>query len=136
MPFDAPVELPVAVRVIDEMLDIFGSHGEHWLQGREADRKGNRCMIGALKLARRRIKACDDSTERLIISAIQQFTGVKWQFQLLFHPTDPIIRFNDTRGRTFVDVRQVLLRARAHALRAPSTIRENPGGSYTLIFRQ
>jgi hypothetical protein len=63
-------------------------------------------------------------------------TGVKWQFQLLFHPTDPLIRFNDTHGRTFVDVQQVLLRARSHALRAPSTIRENLDGSYALIFRQ
>jgi hypothetical protein len=115
MPFDAPVELPVTIRVIDEMLDIFGAQGEHWLQGKQADRKGNRCMIGALKLARRRIKARDDSTDRLIINAIRQVGGVKQYLQIpLF---DPIVSFNDTRGRTFDNVRQVLLRARSHACR-------------------
>ncbi|HET9309434.1 MAG TPA: hypothetical protein VFO46_25690, partial [Candidatus Sulfotelmatobacter sp.] len=44
----APVELPITIRVIDDMPDICGAQREHWHQGKEADRKGNRCMIGAL----------------------------------------------------------------------------------------
>jgi hypothetical protein len=63
MPFDgnaersAPVRLPdaphgephIEARIIDEALTILGPDGEKWIQGREADKQHNHCMIGAIK---------------------------------------------------------------------------------------
>ena len=36
-----------AVEVLDLLLNFFGD-GERWVKGRLSDRRGNRCLIGAL----------------------------------------------------------------------------------------
>ena len=37
----------VAVEVLDLLLKFFGN-GERWVRGRLSDRRGNRCLVGAL----------------------------------------------------------------------------------------
>jgi hypothetical protein len=70
---DAPNNpLPIEARIIDEALKILGPNGERWIQGREADKKRNHCMIGAVKLARRRLKMKGDDTEHLIRNALRR----------------------------------------------------------------
>jgi hypothetical protein len=122
MPFDgnaersAPVRLPdvpqcdppIEARIIDEALRILGPNGEKWIQGREADQRHNHCMIGAIKLARRRLKAKGDDTERLILRVLHR-DGSSGRL--------PVIQgFNDKTGRSFNHVRETFLLAKCEAL--------------------
>jgi hypothetical protein len=122
MPFDgnaersAPVrpadalhcEPPIEARIIDEALKILGPYGERWIQGREADKQHNHCMIGAIKLARRRLKVKGDNTERLMVNALYRDNG---QEQPQF-----IDGFNDQSGQSFNRVRETFLLAKCEAL--------------------
>jgi hypothetical protein len=122
MPFDgnaersAPVRLPdapqceppIEARIIDEALEILGPNGEKWIQGREADQRHNHCMIGAIKLARRRLKVKGDDTERLMLNALYRDNG---QERVQF-----IERFNDQSGQSFNRVRETFLLAKCEAL--------------------
>jgi hypothetical protein len=122
MPFDgnaersAPVRLPdaphseppIEARIIDEALKILGPNGQKWIQGREADQQHNHCMIGAIKLARRRLKVKGDATERLVLNVLYRDNGLG---QLQF-----IERFNDKPGRSFNHVRETFLLAKCEAL--------------------
>jgi len=122
MPFDgnaersAPVRLPdaphseppIEARIIDEALKILGPNGEKWIQGREADKQHNHCMIGAIKLARRRLKVKGDDTERLMLNALYRDNG---HGRLQF-----IEGFNDQSGQSFNRVRETLLLAKCEAL--------------------
>jgi hypothetical protein len=100
MPFDAPPVPTIETRIIDEMLKIFGSNGERWLQGAEDDHCGNYCLWGALKRARQRYSpAWKDDVEAQIMEAIWQGQRLRFTF---------IISFNDALGRTFADIYDVL----------------------------
>jgi hypothetical protein len=119
MPFDgnaersAPIRLPDAppleARIIDEALNILGPNGEKWIQGDEADAQHNHCMIGAIRLARHRLKARGDDTERLIAQVLYRGTCRR--------PLQSIENFNDERGRRFGQVREAFLLAKCEALR-------------------
>jgi hypothetical protein len=39
-----------AVEVLDLLLKFFGD-GERWVRGRLSDRRGNRCLVGALSIS-------------------------------------------------------------------------------------
>jgi hypothetical protein len=106
---DAPHnEPPVEARIIDEALKILGPNGERWIQGREADKQHNHCMVGAIRLARRRLKVKGDKTERLILNVLYR-DGNTGRLQF-------IEGFNDKLGRRFDHVRETLLLAKCEAL--------------------
>jgi hypothetical protein len=46
-PFMDPSETAEAVEVLDLLLKFLGD-GERWVKGRWSDRRGNRCLVGAL----------------------------------------------------------------------------------------
>jgi hypothetical protein len=97
---------PVEARVIDEALKILGLNGEKWIKGREADQQHNHCMIGAIKLARRRLKARGDTTKELVLKVLHR------EGQISHIPT-----FNDQGYRRFDQVREIMLLAKCDALR-------------------
>jgi hypothetical protein len=106
---DAPHNpLPIEARIIDEALKILGPNGERWIQGREADNKRNHCMIGAVKLARRRLKVTGDDTERLIRNVLRHDGNCGG--------STPVEVFNDRAVRSFSHVRETLLLAKCEAL--------------------
>jgi hypothetical protein len=91
--------------VIDEALKILGPDGEKWIKGREADRQHNHCMIGAIKLARRRLKVKDDLTTDFVEQTLRRD-----------HHIPHIPSFNDDPCRRFDHVRQVMLLAKCEAI--------------------
>jgi hypothetical protein len=107
MPFDEASHHAMEVRILDEMLRILGQDGEYWIQDHE--RAGQRfCIVGALKHAEHllRIYNCH-GTHQLISATIERC-----------HDTHAsIIDFNDSRDRSFADIREVLLLAKCEALR-------------------
>jgi hypothetical protein len=58
-----------AIQVLDLLLKFFGD-GERWIKGRESDRRGNRCLLGALDFvgSHHAIKA--DAAERYLAAEI------------------------------------------------------------------
>jgi hypothetical protein len=105
---NAPLgEPPVEARIIDEMLDILGPHGENWIQ--QAERLGQKfCIVGALKHAEHllRVDTCNRA-HTLISEAIGRC-----------HNTDDcIVTFNDRPELQFSDIREALLIAKCEALR-------------------
>ena len=100
MPFDAARAQTIEMRLIDETLKILGPNGEHWMQGDEDDGRGNYCMWGAIRRARKRYSpAWKDDLEARIAEAIWQGQGLRYHF---------VVPFNDALGTTFTDVRNVL----------------------------
>jgi hypothetical protein len=75
MSLDGTTLLSMEARIIDKALTLLGPSGEKWIQGRRAGRRGNHCMIGSIKLARHRLKATGDDTERLLCNALRR----EWQ---------------------------------------------------------
>ena len=55
MPFDLAPEPSIETRILDEMLEILGPNGEHWIKDLEQDDKGGYCMLGALGLVLQRL---------------------------------------------------------------------------------
>jgi hypothetical protein len=100
MPFDAARAQTIEMRLIDETLKILGPNGEHWMHGDEDDGRGNYCMWGAIRRARKRYSpAWKDDLEARIAEAIWQGQGLRYHF---------VVPFNDALGTTFTDVRNVL----------------------------
>jgi len=104
-----PREPPVEARIIDEALKILGPNGEKWIQGSEADSAHNHCMIGAIKLARRRLRVKGDHTARLVIKEIRRDHRFDWS-------NVSIIEFNDRPRRSFDQVRETFLLAKCEVL--------------------
>ena len=96
---------PIEVRVIDEALKILGTDGEKWIKGHEADKQHNHCMIGAIKLARRRLKVKDDLTKHFVEHALRRAGHISH-----------IPAFNDDPCRSFDHVREVMLLAKCEAM--------------------
>jgi hypothetical protein len=93
------------VRVIDEALKILGPDGEKWIKGHETDKQHNHCMIGAIKLARRRLKVKEDLTKHFVEHALRRGRHI---------PHIPA--FNDDPCRRFDHVREVMLLAKCEAI--------------------
>jgi hypothetical protein len=96
---------PIEVRVIDEALKILGPDGEKWIKGYETDKQHNHCMIGAIKLARRRLKVKDDFTKHFVEQALRRGRHISY-----------IPAFNDDPDRHFDHVREVMLLAKCEAM--------------------
>jgi len=54
-----------AVEVLDLLLKFFGD-GERWIKGRLSDRRGNRCLIGALDFVSSHHGMKGDAAERYL----------------------------------------------------------------------
>ena len=52
-----------AVEVLDLLLKFFGK-GERWVKGRLSDRRGNRCLVGALDFVSSHHAMKGDAAER------------------------------------------------------------------------
>jgi hypothetical protein len=96
---------PIEVRVIDEALKILGLDGEKWIKGYETDKQHNHCMIGAIKLARRRLKVKNDLTKHFVEQVLRRDQHISY-----------IPAFNDDPGRRFDHVREVMLLAKCEAI--------------------
>jgi len=67
-----------AVEVLDLLLAFFGD-GERWVKGRLSDRRGNRCLVGALGLVSGRHATDGAAAERCLAEAIRanRFRGAQ-----------------------------------------------------------
>jgi hypothetical protein len=111
MPFDSTPELPIEARIIDEVLNILGISGRDWLHRKWNDGR-KYCMLGALEVAKRRLGIYESrDIEQLIVDAIKYFHSVPLNAKV-----NEIVLFNDALGRTFSEVRHVLMVARYDAL--------------------
>jgi hypothetical protein len=81
-----------------------GPNGEHWTWGARSDRQGNRCILGAVAYARRKLGVKRDKTLNLILEAIFPDD--------LPVSTDFIADYNDAYDRTFDEIEAILLHAR------------------------
>jgi hypothetical protein len=104
MPFDGR-QPSAEVRVLDQALEVLGPKGEFWIQGENSDRRGNRCMLGAVNYARRKLGIKQDLTTIFIIRALCASNTCR-DIPLY------IESFNDHPGRTFDEVAGVLVHAR------------------------
>ena len=79
-------------------------------------------MIGAIKLARRRLGVKGDKTVRLINNEIQRYRAAsedRWRKE------SGVVDFNDRPDRTFEQVRETFLLARREALSRAARRRPN-----------
>ena len=124
-----------AVEVLDLLLKFFGD-GERWVKGRLSDRRGNRCLIGALDFvsshhgmkgdaAERYLAdeispavACDDAVgdcARFRASLRRALSGGRYRISETVLRRDSLSDFNDG-CRDFSELRALILQARAAAM--------------------
>jgi len=65
----SPREPAEAVEVLDLLLKFFGD-GEHWVEGSLSDRRGHRCLIGALDFVSSYYGMKGDAAERYLADEI------------------------------------------------------------------
>ena len=63
-----------AVEVLDLLLKFFGN-GERWVRGRLSDRRGNRCLIGALDFVSSHRAIKGDAAERYLADEVSAATA-------------------------------------------------------------
>jgi hypothetical protein len=108
MPFDG--RQPCAeVRVIDKALELLGPNGEGWIQHQVTDHLGNRCLLGAILVARNLLAIRTDSTIHLVAKTIagDHFARIRMD-----QHSGLIESFNDGPWRTFDEIAGVLVCAR------------------------
>ena len=123
-----------AVEVLDRLLRFFGD-GERWVKGRLSDRRGNRCLVGALDFvsSHRAIKgdaaeryladevsaaACDDDSQdsaRFRASLRRALSGGRYRVSETVLRRDSLSDFNDG-CKDFAELRALILQARAAAM--------------------
>ena len=124
-----------AVEVLDLLLKFF-SDGERWVKGRLSDRRGNRCLVGALDFvsSHRAIKGdaaeryladevsaaavCVDDSEdsaRFRASLRRALSGGRYRVSETVLRRDSLSDFND-RCKEFAELRALILQARAAAM--------------------
>src|SRR5215467_13587979 len=124
-----------AVEVLDLLLKFFGD-GERWARGRLSDRRGNRCLVGALDFvsSHRAIKgdaaekyladevsaaaACNDDSgdcARFRASLRRALSGGRYRVSETVFRRDSLSDFND-RCKDFAELQALILRARAAAM--------------------
>jgi hypothetical protein len=124
-----------AVEVLDLLLKFF-SDGERWVKGRLSDRRGNRCLIGALDFVSSHHAIQSDAAERYLadeISAVggsndtgvdctrfraslrQALSGGRYRVSEIVLRRDSLSDFNDG-CEDFAELRTVILQARAAAM--------------------
>ena len=58
-----------AIEILDLLLKFFGN-GERWVKGRLSDRRGNRCLVGALDLVSSHRAVKGDAAERYLADEV------------------------------------------------------------------
>jgi hypothetical protein len=108
MPFDGGLSVNQDILVIDKMLEIFGPNGEHWGKGHKY--QGRKwCLVGALQSAQGRLKSRDDDAGKFIVYAIWHADSTAIKHRM------PIENWNDQKGRTFDEIKDMLSFARTVA---------------------
>jgi len=124
-----------AVEVLDLLLKFFGD-GERWVKGRLSDRRGNRCLVGALDFVSSHHTIKSDAAERYLadeISAVgnrddvgadcarfraslrQALSGGRYRVGEIVLRRDSLSDFND-RCTDFSELRALILQARAASM--------------------
>jgi hypothetical protein len=130
MPARDPTE---AAQVLDLLLKFFGD-GERWIKGRVSDRRGNRCLVGALDFVSSHHAMKADAAERYLAEEISAAgdgqigdcarfrAGLRRAMAGESRPTseavlrrDSLSDFNDG-CRDFTALRALILQARAAAV--------------------
>jgi hypothetical protein len=132
MPARDPAE---AIEVFDLLLKFFGD-GERWVKGRLSDRRGNRCLVGALDFVSSHHAMEGDAAEQYLAAEISPSgdgdghiedcarfrAGLRRAMAGESHPTseavlrsDSLSDFNDG-CRDFAELRALILQARAAAM--------------------
>jgi hypothetical protein len=123
------------VEVLDLLLKFFGD-GERWVKGRLSDRRGNRCLVGALDFVSSHHGMRGDAAERYLVDEIspaaacngagedcarfraslrQALSGGRHRVSETVLRRDSLSDFND--GCTdFAELRALILQARAAAM--------------------
>ena len=130
-----------AVEVLDLLLKFFGD-GERWVRGRLSDRRGNRCLVGALDFvsSHRAMKgdaaerylaaeisaaaACDDDSEdsaRFRASLRRALSGGRYRLSETVFRRDSLSDFND-RCKDFAELRGLILQAREAAMNDAASV--------------
>jgi hypothetical protein len=122
-----------AIQVFDLLLKFFGE-GERWVKGRLSDRRGNRCLVGALDFVSSHHAMKADAAERYLADEISAAgdghiadcarfrEGLRRGMAGQWHGTseavlrrDSLSDFNDG-CKDFAELRELILQARAAAI--------------------
>ena len=124
-----------AIEVLDLLLKFFGN-GERWVKGRLSDRRGNRCLVGALDFVSSHHAIESDGAERYLadeISAAEDcndprrdcarfraslrraLSGGRYRVSETVLRRDSLSDFND-RCKDFAELRALIFQARAAAM--------------------
>ena len=125
-----------AVEVLNLVLTFFGD-GERWVKGRLSDRRGNRCLVGALDFVSSHHVMNGDAAERYLASEIsaavdcndvgadctrfraglrRALSGGRYRVSKAVLRRDSLSDFNDG-CKDFAKLRTLILRARAAAMK-------------------
>ena len=123
-----------AVEVLDLLLKFYGA-GERWVKGRLSDRRGNRCLVGALDFVSSHHAIQSDGAERYLADEIsaardcnaaggdcarfraslrRALSGGRYRVSETVLRRDSLSDFNDG-CRDFSELRALILQARAAA---------------------
>ena len=124
-----------AVEVLDLLLKFFGD-GERWVKGRLSDRRGNRCLVGALDFVSSHHAIRSDGAERYLADEIsasgncheagadcarfraslrRALEGGRYRVSETVLRRDGLSDFNDG-CKDFAELRALILQARAAAM--------------------
>ena len=125
-----------AVEVLDLLLKFFGD-GERWVKGRLSDRRGNRCLVGALDFVSGSHTIQSDAAERYLADEIspaaacndavgdcarfrtslrRALSGGRYRVSETVLRRDSLSDFNDG-CKDFAELRALILQARAAAMK-------------------
>jgi len=116
-----------AVEVLDRLLKFFGD-GERWVKGRLSDRRGKRCLVGALDFVNSHHAIGSDAAERYLADEIsaagdcakfrtslrRALSGGRYRVSETVLRRDSLSDFNDG-CKDFAELRALILQARAAA---------------------
>jgi len=124
-----------AVEVLDRLLKFFGE-GERWVKGRLSDRRGNRCLVGALDFISSHHSIRSDGAEQYLADEIsaaadchdaggdcarfraslrRALSGGRYRVSETVLRRDSLSDFNDG-CKDFAELRRLILQARAAAI--------------------
>jgi hypothetical protein len=105
MPFDGRQPC-LEIQIIDKALEVLGRNGEFWIQHRNSDYRGGRCIMGAVMYARRKLNIKGDRTEALLLKTTYGAPRGRIKTYLL------IEAWNDDDRRKFDQIAAALVQAR------------------------
>src|ERR1700737_597035 len=130
-----------AVELMDFLLKFFGD-GERWVKGRLRDRRGNRCLVGALDFVSSHHGMKGDGAERYLADEIsaagdcnnaggdcarfraslrRALSGGRYRVSEAVLRRDSLSDFNDG-CKDFAELRTLIVQARAAAMKDADTV--------------